>query len=65
MAVISTSLEELVDYPIAHFSVVGRDSYECGFNEISFDRNQGGQKVEGVLNLIDSLLLVGNYFQDA
>ena len=58
MTIDSTSFQELINDPVTHFGVVGRDCYEGWLNEIGFDRDKGGKQVETLFDLINSLLLV-------
>ena len=65
MAEVSASLQELVDDPVAHLCVVGGYRNEGRLYQVGPDVNQGGQEVEALLDFLDSLLLVGDYLENA
>jgi hypothetical protein len=64
MLVDAAVVEELVNYPISHFIVIGRDGNEGGFNQVLLDCDQRSQLVEGLLHLLNGLTLVGDHLQD-
>lgn len=56
--------KELINDPVTHLGVVCRDSYECGFDKIRFDGNKRNQMIEGILNLLNCLLLISDDFEN-
>lgn len=62
--IVPTSLEELVDDPVAHLCVVSRDRDEGGLDQARLDVEEVSEQHEALLDLVDGLFLVRDHFED-